>query len=71
MATPSDAIQELIKTLKGSGISVEVKAAAAEGLGYAGGVEARNALIEIMNGSGISADVKAAAARALGRAAAR
>lgn len=71
MATPGDAIQQLIKTMTGSGISIEVKAAAAEGLGYAGGVEARDALIKVINGSGIHVDVKAAAAKALGRAVSR
>ncbi|MNC64659.1 hypothetical protein D3C75_1148830 [compost metagenome] len=69
MATPNEAILQLIKTMNASGVSVEVKAAAAEGLGYAGGAGAREALIKVINSSGISIEVKAAAAKALGRAA--
>lgn len=70
MATPTEAVVQLIKTMNGSSsISVEIKVAAAEGLGYAGGATARDALIKIINGSSsVSAELKAAAAKALGRA---
>lgn len=70
MATPTEAVSQLIKTMTASsGVSVEVKAAAAEGLGYAGGATARDALIKVINASsGVSVEVKAAAAKALGRA---
>ncbi|WP_342622675.1 hypothetical protein [Pseudomonas alkylphenolica] len=68
MATPNEAILQLIKTMSATGVAVEVKAAAAEGLGYAGGVAARDALIKVINSTGISVEVKAAAAKALGRA---
>ncbi|MBS7601064.1 hypothetical protein [Pseudomonas sp. RC2C2] len=73
MATPHEAVQQLIKTMNGSStISNEIKAAAAEGLGYAGGTLAREALIKVINGSStVAAEVKAAAAKALGHAASR
>lgn len=71
MATPTEAISFLIKTMNAtSGVSAEVKAAAAEGLGHAGGVAARDALISVISAtSGVSVVVKSAAAIALGRAA--
>ena len=71
MATSDEAIQQLIKTMNAlSGVNVEVKAAAAEGLGYAGGSAARDALIRVITAtSGVNVEVKAAAAKALGRAA--
>ncbi|RWU21091.1 hypothetical protein DM813_17970 [Pseudomonas alkylphenolica] len=73
MATPFESIQQLIKTMNGSSsISTEMKAAAAEGLGYAGGADARAALIRVINGSSsIAVEVKTAAAKALGHAASR
>ena len=71
VATTNDAIQQLIKTMNAiSGVQLELKVAAAEGLGHAGGEDARAALIKIVTAiSGTPLELKAAAARALGRAA--
>lgn len=70
MATSSDAVAQLIKTMNATlGVSSEVKVAAAEGLGFAGGTDARAALIKVMNANlGVSTELKAAAAKALGHA---
>jgi len=70
MATTEQAIEQLIKTMNATtGVNVEVKAAAAEGLGYVGGPIARAALINVITATvGVNVEVKAAAAKALGRA---
>ncbi|MDH4550862.1 hypothetical protein [Pseudomonas sp. BN607] len=70
MATSSEAVAQLIKVMNSSlGVSAELKIAAAEGLGYAGGDVARAALIKVMNSSlGVSKELKVAAAKALGHA---
>lgn len=71
MASPSDAVSQLIKTMTGnSTVHLEMKVAAAEGLGYAGGADAREALIKIVTAnSTVHLDIKVAAAKALGHAA--
>ncbi len=69
MANEQDAVSALIRMMN-STASIEVRAAAAEGLGYAGGSDARAQLIRMMN-STASIEVRSAAARALGRAAQR
>lgn len=71
MATIDEAIEQLIRTMNATtGVNVEVKAAAAEGLGYVGGAKARAALIKVITAvTGVNVEVKAAAAKALGRAA--
>lgn len=63
-----EAIKELISMMNDSVKPEPVRAAAAEGLGYAGGGEARAALAKMMNDSVKPASVRTAAARALGRA---
>ncbi len=64
MASENDALSALIKTLTEAN-STELRAAAAEGLGIAGGPEARAHLIKVLNGPA-STELRAAAARALG-----
>jgi HEAT repeat protein len=63
------AINELIGMMNDSMKPNEVRSAAAEGLGYAGGPEARASLVKMMKDSMQPNAVKAAAAKALGRAA--
>lgn len=70
MATREQAIQKLISYAKGSSHKVDMRLAAVEALGYAGGDAARDTLIKIMS-EGPGADMKLAAARALGHAASR
>ena len=64
------AIQELINMMNDSMKPNEVRAAAAEGLGYVGGSDVRSALAKMMKDSLKPNEVRAAAAKALGRAAA-
>ncbi|BCN13383.1 HEAT repeat domain-containing protein [Ralstonia nicotianae] len=68
MADARDVIKELIAMLNRNAAGVDIRAAAAEGLGYAGGPEARDALVKIMNDGTAGVVVRSAAARALGRA---
>jgi HEAT repeat protein len=70
MATPSEAVSQLIQTMTGnSTVHLDIKVAAAEGLGYAGGKDARQALIDIVTAnSTVHLDIKVAAAKALGHA---
>jgi len=63
------AINELIDLMNDGMKPNEVRAAAAEGLGYVGGPEARSSLAKMMT-DGMKPNVlRAAAAKALGRAA--
>ncbi|MGU9808447.1 HEAT repeat domain-containing protein [Pseudomonas sp. LF052] len=62
------AIKELISMMNDSNKPNEVRAAAAEGLGYVGGSEARSTLAKMMTDSNKPNVVRAAAAKALGRA---
>ncbi len=62
------AINELIDMMNDGLKPNEVRAAAAEGLGYAGGSEARLSLAKMMNDGLKPNEVRAAAAKALGRA---
>lgn len=70
MTTSKDAVKALIKTMTAPlGVPLELKVAAAEGLGYAGGDEARKALVKVMTAPlGVAKEVKLAAAKALGQA---
>lgn len=68
MATPEQAINHLIKVIENSSYGQGVRAAAAEGLGFAGGATARAHLINVLESSSYGQDVRAAAARALGHA---
>ena len=70
MVDRSKAIQELINIVGSSVHTPGVKAAAVEGLGYAGGPEARACLLKVVNGTLYTPAMKEAAARALGRASA-
>jgi len=69
MATPQDAVQLLISILESLNSGAAMKAAAAEGLGYAGGFDARAALIRVLTSPNRGLEVRAAAAKALGHAA--
>jgi len=69
MHTPKDAIDTLIHILQSNTIALSVRGAAAEGLGFAGGQEARAALTRILMANDQALEVRAAAARALGHAA--
>ncbi|KTC18431.1 hypothetical protein AO391_03150 [Pseudomonas marginalis ICMP 9505] len=70
MTTSKAAVKALIKTMTASlGVPLELRVAAAEGLGYAGGDDARKALLKMMNASlGVPKEVRLAAAKALGQA---
>ncbi|MGY4838032.1 MULTISPECIES: HEAT repeat domain-containing protein [Burkholderia cepacia complex] len=68
MADTQAAIETLIKVLNNTTAGVSIRSAAAEGLGFAGGPEARNALIAVLNNTTAGVDVRSAAARALGHA---
>lgn len=63
------AVHELIGMMNDRMKPNDVSSAAAEGLGYAGGSEARASLVKMMNDSMQPNAVKAAAAKAPGRAA--
>lgn len=69
MADEMQAVNTLIVVMNGNDFAVSVRIAAAEGLGYAGGIEARMALIKVVQSDSYANDLRAAAARALGRAA--
>lgn len=64
----SKAVDELISTMKSTAYPVEVRAGAAEGLGFTGFITARDALAIVMKSTAYPVEVRAAAAKALGRA---
>ncbi|NKF91923.1 HEAT repeat domain-containing protein [Ralstonia pseudosolanacearum] len=66
MASPTDALQALLEILHGRE-GIELRIAAAEGLGILGGPDARAHLIKVLQGRE-SVTLRAAAARALGQA---
>ncbi|WP_180964236.1 MULTISPECIES: HEAT repeat domain-containing protein [Ralstonia] len=66
MASQTEVFQALVDTLNGRE-SVELRIAAAEGLGILGGPDARAHLLQVLNGKE-SVSLRAAAARALGHA---
>lgn len=70
MTTSKDAVKALIDLVNTkTGVTVALRVSAAEGLGHAGGDEARAALLKVMTTkTGISAELKNAAAKALGQA---
>lgn len=70
MSSPTKAVSMLIKTLKGGkSIPMQLKIAAAQGLGFAGGAEARIALMDALTDrSSVDIEVQVAAAIALGHA---
>ena len=70
MTTSKDAVKALIDLMNTKvGVAEELKVSAAEGLGYAGGDEARTALLKVATTKiGVSAELKNAAAKALGQA---
>ncbi|MFX1767993.1 hypothetical protein PWP93_36600 [Paraburkholderia sp. A1RI-2L] len=68
MANERLAINTLIVVMKSNEYALSVRMGAAEGLGYAGGIEAREALIKVVQSDSYSNDLRAAAATALGRA---
>ncbi|WP_322105415.1 hypothetical protein [Paraburkholderia sp. J41] len=63
------AFQTLERTLQGVSIPIELRIAAAEGLGTMGGRFARVALIDAVKSDVIPIEVRVAAAKALGLAA--
>lgn len=69
MADAKQAIKVLIDTMTNSSRTVSIRSAAADGLGFAGGDDARKALIKVLENSSNAGDLRAAAARAIGRAA--
>ncbi|CAG9260923.1 conserved hypothetical protein [Paraburkholderia unamae] len=71
MSTSDDAIFTLTRTINDTSMDVDIRAAAAEGLGFAGGREARRILIEVLGDYRAGAAIRVAAARALGHAANR
>ncbi|WP_138947807.1 HEAT repeat domain-containing protein [Pseudomonas syringae] len=60
-------VESLISTMKSSAYPNEVRAGAAEGLGFTGFVSARDALNDVMKSSAYPTEVRASAAKALGR----
>lgn len=68
MTDVKKAIEVLIELMKSTVYPAEVRAGAAEGLGFAGGPEARKALIEVAKSSSFPTAVRAAAAKAIGHA---
>ncbi|WP_373989447.1 HEAT repeat domain-containing protein [Duganella sp. BuS-21] len=69
MTTQAEAIEALIKLSRDSTAGTAVRCAAAEGLGYVGGSEARTELLKLMTTHNAGTDIRSAAARALGHAA--
>jgi HEAT repeat protein len=69
MANDMQAVNTLIVVMSSNDYALSVRMAAAEGLGYAGGIEAREALMKVVKTDSFSNDLRAAAAKALGRAA--
>ena len=68
MTTQVEAIQALITVMVNVSSGTAVRCAAAEGLGYAGGAEARAQLLKVMNAVHSGTELRCAAARALGHA---
>lgn len=68
MANVAKSIEELISIVKSNAYSSDIRAAAAEGLGYAGGEVARNALLEVVKSNTFNSAIRATAAKAVGRA---
>lgn len=68
MTTQVEAIQALIKLMENPNAGSPIRCAAAEGLGYAGGVEARTHLVKMMTSINAGVEIRSAAARALGHA---
>lgn len=69
MATGNEAIQVLIQVAQNEANWANLRVAAIDGLGSAGGFEARSALLEILGDVENAAVFREAAARALGHAA--
>ena len=63
-----DAVKALITVMQSTSYPLDVRASAAEGLGYTGFTAAREALDTVMKSSAYPPAVRAAAAKALGRA---
>lgn len=61
----------LIQTLNTTTNGAQIRAAAAEGLGYVGGAEAREVLIAALTTQSNGSDIRSAAAKALGMACSR
>ena len=68
MTTSYDAVEALVTVAKTESFRFKLRVAAIEGLGYAGGFEARAALVELLNHERVP-DLQDAAAVALGHAA--
>lgn len=70
MTTSKDAVRELIALMNTKiGVTTALRVSAAEGLGYAGGDDARAALLKVMTTTiGVPNELKNAAAKALGHA---
>ena len=68
MADQKQAIETLKKVMNSGAYALAIRAAAAEGLGFAGGAEARQALAAVLESGAYALDLRVAAARALGRA---
>ena len=68
MTTSYDAVQALVNVAKAEHTRIKLRIAAVEGLGYAGGFEARTALVELLVDQR-EPDLQEAVARALGHAA--
>jgi HEAT repeat protein len=68
MVDVAKAIDALAEMMKSGAYPAVVRAGAAEGLGFAGGADARKALLEVAKSGAYPADVRAAAAKVLGRA---
>ncbi len=69
MTTQVEAINALIKLMENTNTGSAIRCAAAEGLGYAGGAEARTHLLKMMTSNSVGAEIRSAAAKALGCAA--
>jgi len=69
MTDRKQAIDTLIEVMNSGSYAVDVRAGAAEGLGFAGGEEAREALVKVIKGTSNAVELRKAAAVALGRAA--
>lgn len=63
-----DAVKALITVMQSTSYPLDVRASAAEGLGYTGFTTAIDALDTVMKSTSYPLDVRAAAAKALGRA---
>ncbi|NPT37406.1 HEAT repeat domain-containing protein [Paraburkholderia xenovorans] len=68
MTDPKTVIDTLIQQLNNHSAGVVIRSAAAEGLGFAGGVDATKALIAVLTNTSAGVEIRAAAARALGHA---